>query len=178
MNKPRKNRLANRTLRDSFRDAINGFLEAVKTGRNMRVHLSAAFYVLVFAFWMDFSKAESAILLLTIAVVITAEMFNTSIEDICDFNQTDYSPQIRVIKDVAAGAVLVSAVAAAVVGIILFFNRKFLLVLMSVVRSPIKLIFFLLSLVLLAFFVFWGPEKIYTKLSGKPIKENDELNEQ
>ena len=69
-----------RTLADSFGDAARGILFAVKTERNMRIHVTAAVYVLFFARFLGVSRGEYAALLLAVALVITAEGFNTAIE--------------------------------------------------------------------------------------------------
>ena len=80
-----------RSLTDSFKDVIRGLLFAVKTERNMRVHLTAALYVLFFAPFLGVSRGEYAALILAIALVITAEGFNTAIEMLCDYAQKSYN---------------------------------------------------------------------------------------
>ena len=88
----------------------------------MRFHTVAALYVLVFARFFDFSRGEFLILLLTIGAVIAAEVINTAIEELCDKICSEYDRHIKNSKDAAAGAVLVLAIFAAVIGIILFWN--------------------------------------------------------
>ena len=68
-----------RTQADSFRDAARGFFHTVKTERNMRIHLTAAVYVLFFSPFLGVTRSEYGVLLLTIAMVIAAEAFNTAI---------------------------------------------------------------------------------------------------
>ena len=94
-----------RTLADSFGDAARGILFAVKTERNMRIHVTAAVYVLFFARFLGVSRGEYAALLLAVALVITAEGFNTAIEMLCDYAQKSYNRFIGRTKDIAAGAV-------------------------------------------------------------------------
>ena len=96
-----------RTLADSFGDAARGILFAVKTERNMRIHVTAAVYVLFFSPLLGVSRGEFAALLLAVAVVITAEGFNTAIEMLCDYAQKSYNRFIGRTKDIAAGAVLI-----------------------------------------------------------------------
>ena len=95
-----------RTQADSFHDAARGFFHTVKTERNMRIHLTAAVYVLFFSPFLGVTRSEYGVLLLTIAMVIAAEAFNTAIEMLCDYAQKSYNPLIGKTKDIAAGAVL------------------------------------------------------------------------
>ena len=67
-----------RTQADSFRDAARGFFHTVKAERNMRIHLTAAVYVLFFSPFLGVTRSEYGVLLLTIAMVIAAEAFNTA----------------------------------------------------------------------------------------------------
>ncbi|MBP3705562.1 MAG: diacylglycerol kinase family protein, partial [Clostridia bacterium] len=93
-----------RSISDSFGDAIRGLLFAVKTERNMRIHLTAALYVLFFAPFLKVSRGEYAALILAIALVITAEGFNTAIEMLCYYAQKSYNPLIGKTKYIASGA--------------------------------------------------------------------------
>ena len=113
-----------RTLADSFGDAARGILFAVKTERNMRIHVTAAVYVLFFARFLGVSRGEYAALLLAVALVITAEGFNTAIEMLCDYAQKSYNRFIGRTKDIAAGAVLISAVFAAFVGVTVLWRPR------------------------------------------------------
>ncbi len=88
----------------------------------MRIHVTAAVYVLFFAS-LGVSRGEFAALL-AVAVVITAEGFNTAIEMLCDYAQKSYNRFIGRTKDIAAGAVLISAVFAAFVGIAVLWRPK------------------------------------------------------
>ena len=77
----------------------------------MRIHLTACAFVLYFASQLSLSRGEMACLLLAIGMVMSAELLNTAVEKLCDFNQKSQNRYIRVIKDMAAGAVLLAAVA-------------------------------------------------------------------
>ena len=88
----------------------------------MRFHTVAALYVLVFARFFAFSKSDYLSLMLTIGGVISAEMVNTAIEELCDKVNPEYDIKIKHAKDAAAGAVLVLAIFAVINGIILFGN--------------------------------------------------------
>lgn len=147
-----------RTLRNSFADAGRGLLFAIKTERNMRIHVTVAVYVLFFAPFLQVTRGEYAALLLAVSVVMTAEGFNTAIEMLCDFTQKSYNRFIGKTKDIAAGAVLVSAIFAACVGAVILWRPKALwLLLCAIGASPLYITLFILSGILATAFVFIGP---------------------
>lgn len=161
-----------RTLADSFGDAARGILFAVKTERNMRIHVTAAVYVLFFARFLGVSRGEYAALLLAVALVITAEGFNTAIEMLCDYAQKSYNRFIGRTKDIAAGAVLISAVFAAFVGIAVLWRPKALWALaVQIFTSPLYCPLFLAATALALVFIFAGPEKIAGWFERKPKKK-------
>lgn len=108
---------------DSFNNAINGIIDTVRTERNMRIHLIAALGVLIACFCFDISKVEFLILTLTISMVIAAELVNTSIEAAIDMTTNYYHPLAKVAKNAAAGAVLITAINALVVGYVIFWDK-------------------------------------------------------
>lgn len=109
----------------SFRHAGRGFAWAVSSQANLRVHLIAAAIVLVAAVLIHFSALEFVALVLSAAVVIGAELFNTTLEVLIDYAWPEHHPMIGRAKDVAAAAVLVTAVGAAIVGLLLFGRHLF-----------------------------------------------------
>lgn len=92
----------------------------LKTERNMRIHFLSAFFFVLLGVYLGFTYLEFMILCITISLVLGAEMINTAIELTIDMIKSDYHPMARAIKDVSAGAVLVTSVNAVVVGYILF----------------------------------------------------------
>jgi diacylglycerol kinase (ATP) len=108
---------------DSFNNAINGIIDTVRTERNMRIHLVAALGVLIACFCFDISKVEFLILALTISMVIAAELVNTAIEAAIDMTTNYYHPLAKVAKNAAAGAVLITAINALVVGYVIFWDK-------------------------------------------------------
>lgn len=104
--------------------AARGFAAVVLNELNMRIHLAFAFYVILAGLVCAVSAGEWCALLICIALVLSLECMNTAIEAACDEVSTDFSPKIRLAKDVAAGAVLVAAIISAVVGGIIFFNQE------------------------------------------------------
>lgn len=104
---------------ESFRCAFAGLWYTLKTQRNAQIHLSIAGMVLVMGLVLKLTFFEWAILALTMGFVITTEMLNTVAEAAMDFATTEFDPQVKIVKDVAAGAVLVSAITAVVVGLLI-----------------------------------------------------------
>ncbi len=80
----------------------------------------AGFYVFLFAFLGRFNTTEWAVLILTVSAVLCSELMNTAVERLCDLYTTEKNQNIKFIKDVAAGAVLVFSIGAAVVALCLF----------------------------------------------------------
>ncbi|MEG6585829.1 diacylglycerol kinase family protein [Dendrosporobacter sp. 1207_IL3150] len=111
------------SLQIAFKNAFQGLKYALTNERNMIVHCCAAVISILFALWFGLEKLEIAVLVIIIALVIIAEMFNTAIEKIVDVIHPDYHPIAKVIKDLAAGAVLVAAIAALILGYVLFCQR-------------------------------------------------------
>lgn len=150
-----------RSLTDSFRDAIRGILFTVKTERNMRIHLTAAAYVLFFAPFLGVSRGEYAALILAIALVVTAEGFNTAIEMLCDYSQKSYNPYIGRTKDIAAGAVLVCAGFAAIIGFVVLWRPAELWGLVcAIFTSPVFCPLFIAVTALALVFIFVGPVRV------------------
>lgn len=112
-----------RKLIDSFNYAIEGLLYAVRTQRNMRIHMILTLLVLTACFFYDISKIELLILFVTITIVIVTELINTAIEFAIDTTTNYYHPLAKIAKNVAAGAVLITALNAMVVGYIIFGNK-------------------------------------------------------
>lgn len=104
----------------SFKYALRGVLKTVKTEQNMRIHLVAANLIIAFARFFGISKAEWAMLFLSIGFVIFAEFINTALENLADAVTKEYNEFIKYAKDASAGAVIVSAITAVLVGIALF----------------------------------------------------------
>lgn len=105
---------------DSFNYAINGVVYATRTQRNMKIHLFGAVIALAACFFFDISKVEFLILSITITSVIVAELINTAIEAAIDMTTNYYHPLAKISKNVAAGAVLITAINALIVGYIIF----------------------------------------------------------
>lgn len=106
----------------SFSYAAFGIVSCIKTERNMRVHICAAFYLLLLMPFYDFTRGERAAVFICIGAVTAAEAFNTAIEAAVDRCSAEPHPLAKLAKDAAAGAVLLMAAASAAVGIMLYFD--------------------------------------------------------
>jgi diacylglycerol kinase len=104
----------------SFIHAWNGMIYAFQTQRNARVHVALALVALTLGVALHLSAMEFAVIILAIVAVIAAEMINTVAEAIVDLVTDTYHPLAKIAKDVAAGAVLWSAICAVAVGIVIF----------------------------------------------------------
>lgn len=106
----------------SFGCALRGLWACLRTERNLRIHFTAAALVLWLSGYYEFSAAEYAVLILTIGVVIAAELLNTALEVLTDLVSADHHPLAGMAKDAAAAGVLISAIASVGVGVVLFWR--------------------------------------------------------
>jgi diacylglycerol kinase (ATP) len=109
----------------SFGFAINGMVVAWREQLNLKIHSAIAVLVLVFGWQVRISKYEWYAVILCIGMVLAAELFNSAIEKWVDLVQPQKNETAGRIKDISAAAVLVVALAAAVVGGIIFFDKLF-----------------------------------------------------
>jgi diacylglycerol kinase len=108
----------------SFGFALNGLKTAVLDEHNLRIHLFAAFVATLLGFHFEINNTEWIILALTIGFVIAMELLNSAIESLADYACKEQKhPLIQKVKDIAAGAVLISAISALVVGLLIFIPK-------------------------------------------------------
>lgn len=105
---------------DSLNSAIEGIILATKTEKNMRLHFLSAVAVIMLSIFLKISKIDILLILLSVFFVLAAEIFNTSIEYLCDFVSPEHSAKIAAVKNLAAGAVLLSAFSSFAIGYIIF----------------------------------------------------------
>ena len=103
----------------SFGYALAGLWYAVRTQLNMRIHLSVSLAVLVLGLYVGLGWTQWAVLVLTIGAVLIAELFNTVAEAALDAATPYYHPLVKIAKDVAAGAVLLTALLSVIVGLLI-----------------------------------------------------------
>lgn len=103
----------------AFGHAFRGWGHVLKTQQNAWIHSLIASLVIAMGAWLEINTSDWAILVLTIAVVFSAEFINTAIEAVVDLASPGIHPLAKVGKDVGAGAVLVAALAAIIVGLLI-----------------------------------------------------------
>lgn len=112
--------MAKRRFKESFQDAGSGIRYCIFTQRNMKIHLTAAFLVLIVSWLCGLDRLELALIAFAITLVLVAEMFNTAVEKTVDLYINTYHPGARLAKHIAAGAVLAAAINAVFIGVLVF----------------------------------------------------------
>lgn len=112
--------MKNKCFFKSLYHALEGFVCAYKEERNVRFHIFAAVNVFAFAAFYELDGSKWAILVLTVAAVISAELLNTALERAVDIATEEFMPTAKLAKDAAAASVFVLALGAVFIGIFLF----------------------------------------------------------
>lgn len=108
--------------------AWEGLKHAFLTQNNFRLHSLAAILVLLLGLLCRISATEWLVVLICIAMVTTAELFNTALEKLCDLVQPGHHPVIKTVKDISAGAVLICALVSLATGGIIFIPKIILFI--------------------------------------------------
>lgn len=124
-------------LFDSLRCAWKGLCWAVGTQHNLRRQLLIAAFVLALSGWAQLGAVRVAVLTLTIVMVLAMEVLNTALEALVDSLYPNYHKAAALVKDVAAGATLLAALGALLVGVALFWGAGELVLQQWVSRSGI-----------------------------------------
>lgn len=141
----------------SFKHALNGISFCFHSERNFRIHIVVAIYALFFSRYYFFTRSDYIILFILFALVIGAEMINTAIEQFVNIETDSFNFRAKAAKDIAAGAVFVSAFFSVAIGILMYFDMDvFLIIINDFNNNPIKLIAFVCSLFLAVLFVKFG----------------------
>lgn len=109
----------------SFKYAFNGIFYCMRTQHNFWIHLLATIIVILLGFLFDISRAEWLLLIFSIGLVLCLEIINTAIEYLVDIISPQHQKAAGLAKDLAAGAVLIGAITAILIGLIIF-SPKFL----------------------------------------------------
>ncbi|MDP2965717.1 MAG: rRNA maturation RNase YbeY [Pelolinea sp.] len=113
---------------DSFRNATEGFLSALKTERNLWIHIALSVLAVGLGLFLRITLTELAILVLVISAVFMSEFFNTALEYLVNFASPEKNELARKAKDISAAAVLIVATASLIIGGIIFLPRLFALI--------------------------------------------------
>ena len=100
--------------------AISGIIQCIQKERNIKIHLVFMFLVIICGFLFRLSITEWLVCILLFGLVISLELVTTAIEAVVDLCTQEYHPLAKIAKDTAAGAVLISAIASVVIGLIIF----------------------------------------------------------
>ena len=104
----------------SCKGACRGIVYSFQTEKHLRFHFFAAFIVVAFGLYIGLAREDWLFVIYAIGSVIVAELFNTALERNIDLTQPTYHPLAGIAKDIASGAVLITAIQAVVIGIIVF----------------------------------------------------------
>jgi len=104
----------------SMNFALEGIVTMIKGQHNAWVHCVSALCVIALALFCKVTVYEWCILIFSIAIVFITEALNTAFEHLCDVASPEFHPEVKKAKDIAAGAVLISAICSGVVGVIIF----------------------------------------------------------
>lgn len=152
---------------NSFRNAGRGVVYCVCNERNMRIHMVAACYIIAFSRFFSLTQPQFALMLCAVALVIALEMVNTAVEVLVNISAPAYSSLARIAKDIAAGAVLVCAAFAVVIGLLLFWQPEVIWhILRLLCTNPLYGGLFALSVAAAVVFIFAGPVKIARWITG------------
>lgn len=150
-----EHKLKNDNFIEAWYNAINGIIYTATTQRNFRIQLILAVIVLALSLFYGLNTTEFLCLVFALFFVIFAEMLNTAIETVVDLFVDVYHPKAKIAKDVAAGAVVLSACNALIVGYFIFFNAENMKAISdsifnNMVKSPQHLAFVAIILVVIA----------------------------
>ena len=112
----------------SFGYAWFGLKHAFAKQTNLRVQLFLAIVAILMGIALHINEMEWVIVSICIGMVLFAELVNTALEKLADVVQKDHHPEIKLVKDIAAGAVLILAISSAVAGAIIFLPKIIMLV--------------------------------------------------
>ena len=107
----------------SFKYAFEGIVTGIKEEQNMKIHIAIMILVIIFGIILKISKIEWIICITLFGLVISMELINTAVENTVDLITKEKNEQAKNAKDVAAGAVLVSAISSAIIGVIIFLPK-------------------------------------------------------
>ncbi len=144
----------------SFVYAFKGIFRTIVNERNLRIHITCVVYmvsILLLTDWFTLSRTDWAVLMLACGSVIGGEIVNTAIENAVNLASKEYTEYGKVAKDAAAGAVLISAIFAVIVGIIIMYQpAAFKAMYEYFTENPFMFAVFLISLIPATLFIFFG----------------------
>ena len=113
----------NKKLINSFKCAIQGIIQAMKTERNVKIHITKMILVIISGIVFKIAKQEWITCIILFGLVISLELVNSAIETTVDIAMPEINEKAKNAKDIAAGAVLVSAISSAIIGLTIFIPK-------------------------------------------------------
>ncbi len=113
-------RLGNEKSKNTFIYALSGWKKAIKSEKNLKIDCIITIIVIILGFLLKISTSEWIICILLVGCVLSAELMNTAIETVVDMYTREKNALAEKAKDISAGAVLIIAVAAAIIGLLIF----------------------------------------------------------
>ncbi len=104
----------------AFGHAFSGLLAAFKAEAHLKIHVLATIFIVVCGFYFNITNTQWLVIIMCCGLVITAELFNSAIEKLCNLISPQQNPTIKFIKDVSAAAVLILCVMALLIAVIIF----------------------------------------------------------
>lgn len=153
--KKEDHKLTNDNFIEAVNNAVNGIIYSATTQRNIKIQLVLAVIVMILCLFYGLDTTEFLCLVFAVFMVIFAELINTAIETVVDLFVDVYHPKAKIAKDVAAGAVVLAACNALIVGYFIFFKQENLKAISdsifnNMVKSPLHLAFVAIILVVIA----------------------------
>lgn len=118
-----KNKWKNKNFLQALKHSVDGIKYAFVNERNLKIQLLIGIAVIIVGIILKLTYVEFGIIILTIGMVIFAELINTAIEIILDLYSQEYNENIKVAKDLASGAVLLTALVSVIIGLIIFMPK-------------------------------------------------------
>lgn len=110
-------------LKNSFIYSLEGLRTTWHEERNFRIEVGIAVLLVIFLFYFEFTYIEWLFCIIAMTIVLVSEIINTIVEDLCNKIEPTQNPVIKKIKDMAAAFVLLSALGAALIGFLVFYNH-------------------------------------------------------
>lgn len=111
----------------SFTYAGKGIYLVIRFENNTRIHMAATLAAIAMSFFLQLSLLEWTIILMQIGLVWTAEVFNTALEKLVDLVSPEYDIRVGAVKDIAAGAVLITSMMSVIIGLLIFGRKIYFL---------------------------------------------------
>lgn len=113
----------NKNIFQAFQNSVNGIKYTFRNERSLKIQVAFSLLASVLAIVLGFNSTQLAILFITIGFVLFAELINTALEVVMDLYSEEYNEKIKNVKDISSGAVFVTAIVSASVGVVLFLPK-------------------------------------------------------